>query len=50
MYHYDIRVGQTFLTLTTFIENISNICISKYIYYENRFKYLSNNTNMHNKY
>jgi hypothetical protein len=27
--HYGIRASQTFLSLTRFVENISNSCISK---------------------
>jgi hypothetical protein len=44
-YRYGIRAGQTFLSLTRFIENSRNICISKEVYYENRFNDLSNDTN-----
>jgi hypothetical protein len=44
-YRYGIRVGQTFLSLTRFIENSRNICISKEVYYENRFNDVSNDTN-----
>jgi len=42
---YGIRAGQTFLSLTRFIENSSNICISKEIYYEKIFNDLSNDAN-----
>jgi hypothetical protein len=40
-----IRAGQTFLSLTRFVEYIRNICITKYVYYENRFNDLSNDIN-----
>jgi hypothetical protein len=43
--HYGIRANQTFSSLTRCIENISNIYIFKYVYYENISKYLSNDTN-----
>jgi hypothetical protein len=40
-YRYGIRAGQTFLSLIRFIENSRNICISKEVYYENRFNDVS---------
>ena len=43
--NYGIRAGQTFLSLTRFVENISNGCISKLVYYKNKFNDLSNDTN-----
>jgi hypothetical protein len=42
---YGIRAGQIFLSLTRFVKNINNICISTQVYYENRFNNLSNDTN-----
>jgi len=44
-YRYEIRAGEIFLDFTRFIENISNICISKYIYCKNIFSYLFDDTN-----
>jgi hypothetical protein len=42
---YVSRAGQTSLSLTRFIENISSIYISEEVYYENIFSNSSNNTN-----
>ena len=44
-FHYGTHAGQTFLNFTSFVENINNICISKWVYYENRFINISNDTN-----
>ena len=42
---YGMRAGQTFSTLTRFVENTCNIYISKYVYYESIFNNLPNDTN-----
>jgi hypothetical protein len=43
--HRRSRVGQTFSTLTRFIENTCKIYIFKKVYYKNIFNDLPNDTN-----
>lgn len=47
---YEAHVGQIFLGLTRFLENINNICISKYVDYENILEDLFNDINMYHEY
>jgi hypothetical protein len=37
--HYGVHDTQTFLSLIKFIENITNVCISKSIYYKCIFRH-----------
>ena len=39
---FDIYIGQIFLSLTKFVENINNIYFSKQVYYKHIFDAISN--------